>query len=249
MQQIVFFFALSCLFFIPAAFSQELVALPKGETLLNLSATEQIEAEQDTLVAALRFDKEHSDSKQVQQDINQAMAKAMALTEKHPSLKVETGTYYVHPDYRYIQDKENGTNKQILDKWRGSQTIIIKSEVSQDVLSVTGSLQDIGFIMNGLDYQLSPSAYEKIRDALMETTVASLKFRAERVAKALNKTNVDIVEINVDANPYMPRPIFARGAKMEMMAMAADSAMATPSASAGETTVSMTIHARAILRP
>jgi predicted secreted protein len=137
-----------------------------------------------------------------------------------------------------------------LDQWRGSQTLTIKSEVAEDVLEVAGKIQDMNFMMNSMEYQLSPKKYEETRDGLMEATVAALKARAERVAKALGKTNVDIVEINVDASPMAPGPIYARGgAKMEMMAMSADAAMSSPVAAAGQTDVSMTINARAIIKP
>lgn len=232
----------------PALAQENVVTLPEGHTALNISATENVDVDQDLLVASLRIQEEATDAKSVQKTINEAMAKAVALVKKYPSLKIETGQYYVHPDYRYIPNKETGENKQVLDKWRGSQTLTIKSEVAQDVFNVTGEIQDMGFMMNGLNYQLSQKKYEETRDELMEKTVESLRARAMRVAKALGKSNVDIVEINVDANQYMPQPVYARAAKMEMMAMSADAAMPAPTAESGETNVSMTINARAIIK-
>lgn len=229
--------------------AQEVVTLPDGHTALNISATDRVEVEQDLLIASLRIQEENKNAKTVQNKINKAMAMAVALVKKYPSLKVQTGQYYVHPDYRYIKTpREN--NKRVLDKWRGSQTLTIKSEVSEDVLKVTGDIQDMGFVMNNLNYQLSQKKHEEVRDALMETTVKKLYNRAKRVAKALGKSNVDIIEINVDANNHSPRPVYARAsAKMEMMAMSADAGMAPPSAAAGETNVSMTINAMAIIKP
>lgn len=234
----------SCVF--TTAQAQETVKLPDGQTALNISATENLDVEQDTLVASLRIQYEEKDAKTVQKKINDAMAEAVALAKKNTSLKVETGQYYVSPDYRYIKtDEEN--NKRVLDKWRGSQTLTIKSETAEDVLNVTGKIQDMGFMMNSLNYQLSQKKHEEIRDGLMEVTVKKLRDRAMRVAKALGKSDVDIVEINVDSNNYNPRPVYARAQKMEMAVMA-DSAMPAPTAEAGETNVSMTISARAIIK-
>ncbi len=245
MKHILLTTALS-FFIFTSAQAQDVVTLPDGHTALNISATENIEVEQDMLVASLRIQEESKDAKSVQKTINEAMANAVALVKKYPSLKVETGQYYVHPDYRYIKTPEEN-NKQILDKWRGSQTLTIKSEVAEDVLNITGQIQDMGFMMNGLNYQLSQKKHEETRDGLMEITVKKLRDRAMRVAKALGKTDVDIVEINVDSNNYNPRPVYARAAKMEMMAMSSD-AMPAPTAEAGETNVSMTISARAIIK-
>lgn len=234
------------IFVLASAHAQDVVTLPEGQTALNISATESIEVEQDLLVASMRIQVEDKDSKTVQKKINQAMADAVAFAKKNTSLKIETGQYYVSPDYRYIKIP-NETNQRVLDKWRGSQTLTIKSEAAEDVLNITGKIQDMGFMMNGLNYTLSQKKHEEIRDGLMEVVVKKLRDRAMRVAKALGKTDVDVVEINVDSNNYNPRPVYARGAKMEMMAMS-DSAMPAPTAEAGETNVSMTISARAIIK-
>lgn len=231
-----------------SASAMESIALPKGHTALNISATERLEVEQDMLVASLRIQIEDKDAKSVQKQINEAMADAVKLAKKNASLKIETGQYYVHPDYRYIKTREED-NKRVLDKWRGSQTITIKSEVADDLLNTVAKIQDMGFMMNNLNYQLSQRKHEETREGLMEKTVAKLRQRAKRVAKALGKEQVDIVEINVDSNNYNPQPVYHRAAKMEMMAMSADAGMPAPTAQAGETTVSMTISARAIIKP
>lgn len=232
----------------PAMAQDNVMELPDGHTALNISATENVEVEQDLLIASLRIQHEAKNSKEVQDYINKKMKAALDEIKKVSSVKVETGQYYVHPDYRYIRTKD-GENEQVLDQWRGAQTVTIKGKEAEDVLKLAGQLQEMDFMMNGLDYQLSPEKYEEIRDGLMEVTIKKLNERAKRVGKALGKDNVDLVEINVDAFNNQPRPVmYARAAKMEMMS--ADSAgMAAPVAESGETTVSMTISARAIIKP
>ena len=56
-----------------------------------------------------------------------------------------------------------------------------------------------------------------------------------------------VVEINVDAQPMMPQPMYARAQSMELAA--SSDTMKAPSAAAGTSDVSMTINARAILKP
>lgn len=241
--------AMVAMFAFPAVAQDNVVALPDGHTALNLSATEKIEAEQDLLVASLRIQVEDKESKIVQEKINTAMKKAIESARKSPEIKVETGQYYVHPDYRYI-NKADGSNEQLLDKWRGSQTLTLESKNAEELLKVVGEIQDMDFLMNSLNYRLSDDKYTQIRDGLMEVTIESLLKRAERVAKALGKTNVDLVEINVDAHSPQPYPVmYARAAKAEMMVASDNAGMAPPVAEAGETTVSMTINARAIIKP
>jgi len=242
--------AITVMFTFPAIAQDTIIALPDGHTALNLSATEKIEAEQDLLVASLRIQIEDKESKVIQKKINTAMKKAIEIARKSPEIKVETGHYYVHPDYRYI-NKPDGSNEQLLSKWRGSQTLTLESKNAEELLKVVGEIQDMDFLMNSLNYRLSDDKYAQIRDGLMEVTIESLIKRAERVAKALGKANVDLVEINVDAHSPRPYPVYARRqVKAEMMMMASeDAGMPAPVAEAGETTVSMTINARAIIKP
>jgi predicted secreted protein len=240
------FIATALLFPLLAQAQNTTTGLPQGQTALNISATESVEIDQDLLVASLRIQHEAEQASDVQKTINETMGKAVALVKQSPDIDLQTGQYYVSPDYRQIRNQETGERTREIEKWRGSQTLILKSKNAEDILKVTGQLQDMDFVMNSLSYQLSPALYQSTRDSLMEDTVQALQKRAERVARALGKQTVDIVEINVDAMPNIPRPVYARAAMMETMAMASD-AMAPPSAEAGKDTVSMTINARAIL--
>lgn len=79
----------------------------------------------------------------------------------------------------------------------------------------------------------------------MEAALAKVKARAERAAKAMGKNRTDLVEVSVDAadNPIHP--------PMMMRAMAIDGAMeksAAPTAEPGETEITLTISARALLK-
>lgn len=230
------------LFATPAmAFAQETVPLPNGQTMLILSATEQIEVSQDILVASLRFEKEATTSKAVQEVINKKMADALVIVKKMTSLKIETGSYQV---YSVQEEKQPGK------KWRGSQTLMITSEASEDVLQATAALQEMGFSMNSLEYQLSPKKYHEVRDSLMEKTITALHDRAKRVAHALDKSQVDLIEVNLADSYPTPVPFYARQARSVIMASALpQDAMAPPAAAAGTSTVSLTIQAKAVIKP
>lgn len=247
MKQFFLATVMTMAFAIPAVAQDNMVMLPDGQTALNISATETVEVEQDLLVASLRIQHEAKSAREVQDHINKAMAAALQKAKAVTSVKVETGQYYVHPDYRFVK-KPDGENEQVLDQWRGAQTITMKGKEAADILTLAGALQDMGFMMNGLDYQLSPEKYEEVRDGLMEVTIKKLNERALRVGKALGKNKVDLVEINVDAMQNTPRPMYAR-AEMAMASDMAVAKMAAPVAESGETSVSMSISARAIIKP
>ena len=70
--------------------------------------------------------------------------------------------------------------------------------------------------------------------------------KAERAAKALGKKEAELVEVNVDtAYPNYPMPMMAR-AEMGMQAM--DMKSAAPVASPGDSEITVTVSARAVLK-
>ncbi len=220
---------------------------PEGHTLVNLSATESKNLKQDLLVSTLRMEVSNKDNKIVQKNINETMTKAVALAKKYDTLKVETGSYSLYENHEPIVDEKTGEVKGTKKEWRGSQEITIKSVDSETILKVTGELQDLGLVMNNLQYTLAPETFEKEKDALLIVALKKLDNKAAVVAKALGKSGYELADVTVDQAPQPPI-LYARSAmKMEMAADAGG--MAPPVASAGESTVSLTVNARVLLKP
>lgn len=215
--------------------------LQQNQSLLHISATEQREVDQDLLIATLRIESENEDNKSVQNEVNTAMAKALELAKGYVDVKAITRTYNVHQ-----YDKNAGKERMPRnDVWKAQQSVELKSKNAEQLLELAGKIQGAGFIMDGLNYTLSPEMTAQIQDEMLEAALDKLQNRAERAAKALGKTEAELKEINTQGN-YIPQPK-AMHARMEMAAMASDS-MAAPVASPGETTLTMTVSAKAFLK-
>ena len=214
-----------------------ILALPDGHVILNISATERREVEQDLLVATLAYKATNTNPRALQNEINTVMKKALDLAKKEKSIKVNTGAYQVY-ETRDPRTKEK--------KWQGNQTLTLKSKEAEDVLELAGKLQDMKLTMNGLSYMLAPETAVEIQDNLMEDALKQLQQRANRAAKALGKTKAELRDVNVQGGgvPHQ-RHHYARGA----MAMADSMEMAAPVAAAGESTITLTVSARALLKP
>lgn len=215
-----------------------ILSMPDGQVILNISATVRKEVEQDLLVANLTYNAMNRDSRNLQNEINSVMAAALKKVKKEDSVKVNTGSYQVY-EYNEPRTKEK--------KWRGSQSMTLKSKNAEDLLELIGELQDMKLTMNGLSYTLSPETAVKIQDNLMEDALKELQTRANRAAKALGKSSAALREVNAQSGnvPYVQQN-YARG---NMMAMESDMAMAAPVAASGETTITLTVSARALLKP
>ncbi|MEM7618166.1 MAG: SIMPL domain-containing protein [Pseudomonadota bacterium] len=228
--------------FSPAKADQQdpILTLPDGQVILNISATVRQEVEQDLLVATLRYSAENRDAKKLQNEINEAMQKALkrAKEEDKEIVKINTGAYNVY---------ERTDNRTKEKKWYGQQTITVKSKDSEKILKLTGDLQEMGLKMTGLNYTLDPKTAVKVQDDLMEDAIKELTARADRVAKALGKSSAEIRELNTSSQSYMPQP--KHYARSEMAMTASADSMAAPVAAAGEDTISMTVNGRAIIKP
>lgn len=220
---------------------------PAGQTIINFSATERRAVPQDLIVSSLRIDVEDADPIAVQKKINEGMKKAIALAKTETTVKTSTGGYTVHRyDQEISRDDKTGEVKT-KPVWRGSQTIDMESKDTAKVLDLTGKIQEMGFAMNNLGYTLAPETVEKVRDELMVIALEKLQGKAAIVGKALGKANYELVDVNVDTGgPVMPmyKNMMARAE----MAYASDAGMPAPVAEAGETDVSITVSARALIK-
>lgn len=227
----------SSLLFATPSFAQEMRILPEGQTLVSLSVTERAVVAQDTLQASLRIEATDKDSKAVQNSINSAMAKALKAAKAVKEVKTSTGHYGV---YQYTESQDGERFKQ----WRGSQSIELESQDAEAMLKLTTDIQEMGFAMNNLSYTLSNDKADEVRDGLMESALTRAQAKAQRAAKALGKSEVDITQVNVnaDTNFISPTPV------MRMQAMAAKTEMADANAEAGESEVTLTVTIQAVAK-
>lgn len=233
----------------PAFAQTQNFTINPGETVITLSATEQVELKQDTLNGSLRIEEDGKSAREIQDKINTAMKKAVEIAKENKDVKVSTGQYSVYTYDPNPQSPKPLSAAEIKKRqlWRGSQTIDISGKNQDAILEVVGKIQELGFAMNGLNYSLSTEQQESYRDTLMTQALKTLQKRAEVAAKALGRSSFDIMEVTIDGGYMPPMPVMMRAAKMDMAAGASES-MATPVAEAGNQNISLTVNARILLR-
>jgi predicted secreted protein len=215
--------------------------LQPGQLVLNLSATEQQDVAQDTLNASLMFSTQGRDKTAIQNEVNTAMRKALDILEDANDIEYNTSQYQV-----YVFDPAQPSRRDINNPtWRAQQEVRMNSLDSAALLEVVGQLQDNGLVVTSLYYSLSTAKYEEVASGLMLAALRKLQERANTAAEALSMNEANLVEVSLDGSPnFAYRERFNVG-----MAMAADAAISPPVADPGETQVSLTVSARAILSP
>lgn len=216
--------------------------LQPGQLVLNLSATEQQDVAQDTLNASLMFSTQGRVKTEIQDEVNAAMRKALDILEGTAGIEYNTSQYQVYM-FDPAQPSRRDVNNPI---WRAQQELQMQSLDSAALLEVVGQLQESGLVITSLYYSLSTAKYEEVAASLMLAALKKLQSRADTAAEALQMSGAKLVEVSLDGSPN-----FAYKERFNVnMAMAADAAaMAPPVADPGETQVSLTVSARAVLSP
>lgn len=222
--------------------------IPEGATLISLAATERVEVEQDLLIANLSYEAENKDPAKLQEEINKIMTRALAEARAVKTVKVSTLGYQVYP-YDYNPDPKPlqlGEQPKLDRKWRGSQTLMLKGKASDDLLGLVGKLQALRLNIGNLSYTVSPELMEETQNIMLESALRKLKTKAERTAKALGKSQSDLLNVNVDTGGYAPQPYYP-GAVM-MKAASAEVAMTAPVAAPGQSDITLTVNAQALIK-
>jgi predicted secreted protein len=220
------------------------VGHPDG-TILNIAATERTQVAQDLLMASLRIDHEAADAAAVQAHINSVMQKALEQSKSVKGVDVSTGGYHVYQYQDGPIPRDGAQNTKPVIRWRGSQSLELQSTESAALLKLVGALQESGLVMNNLSYALSPAAADAAKDSLMEKALEKVQARAARAAKALGQVDTKLLELNVDtSDTSIPQYPMMRGMAME----AAAKSMDAPSAEPGTSDITLTIHARVLLK-
>ena len=79
-----------------AQIQDPILTMPDGQVILNISAVERREVEQDLLIANLSYVATNTESRALQNEINEAMANALSEAKKISGVKVNTSAYQVY---------------------------------------------------------------------------------------------------------------------------------------------------------
>lgn len=196
------------------------------QSTLHLSETAQRDVPRDLLRATLAAEATDPDAGKVQSVINQRMSAAMTHIKQIAGVTAETGGYSV---YRETPDKQP-------PRWHGSQTVTLTSKDFAALLSLTGTLQQQGLVIQSLAPDISREARRSVEDTLTDEALTRLKQRADRVAATAGVKLQGIHTLTV-GNVNAPPPIIQ---PMMRMAAASPAPMPPPVAEAGNATVSIT---------
>jgi predicted secreted protein len=189
----------------------------------------------------LRYESESESAKEVQNKINQMMKKALSVAEKKENIEVSTEQYSVYKFYKPL--KQGAPEKEL---WKGSQSIVIKSKSTEDILALSGQLQEIGLVMSDLHYEVSIAKIEETRTSMVENAINKLLSHAKRVAGIIGLKEVKIKNINIEGDNRYPPVSYPK--LMRTAAANVVSSITAPISAPGKIDITLNISATILLK-
>jgi uncharacterized protein len=196
-------------------------------TVLHLTQTAERNTTRDLLRIDLRVEETGADPLTIQSSINRHMATALDRAHQVQGVQVETGTYGVGEER-----PQTGPSR-----WRGSQSLILRSKAADAALKLAGALQSDGLLMSSMAYEASPEIVRGAEEDLTAEALAALDRRAASIADRMHLNVLRYRDLHVGNAETGGRPV-PRFAAM---------AMAAPVAEPGDATIRVTIEAELLL--
>ena len=197
-------------------------------TVLHLNQTAERMVLRDLLRIDLRVEETGSDPLAIQTAINRRMTAALERAHQVQGVRVETGSYGVGEER-----PQSGPSR-----WRGSQSLILRSKAADAALKLAGALQSDGLLMSSMAYEASPETVRGAEEDLTAEALAALDRRAASIAENMHLVVLRYRDLRVGNAETEGRPV----PRFAVAAMAA-----APVAEPGEATIRVTAEAELLL--
>lgn len=208
-----------------AALLAPLPAFAQSETRLRLSESGSATVQPDEVTASLRIEVRAPTAAEAQEQVNRAMAAALATARGAAGVRATTGQYAARAD----RDKQEFIAQQSLNL-RGPEAVI----------GLVGRFQADGLLLDHVQWQLSEAAQRQGRDDATRAAIRAVQERGAAIARDLGLRVTALRDLYVESSPEA-RPMMAARA----MAAAAPT---PPSVTAEEITVTARVTADLLLR-
>lgn len=197
--------------------------------VVQLSATGQVEVEQDWLQMNLSVTREGSDAAAVQKQLQQVVDAALQSLKPQAqgqAMQVRSGSFGVYPRHN-DQGKIKG--------WQGSAEIVVEGKDFARISQAAARVE--GMTVASLGFGLSKEGSAQVQEQAQTLAIDNFKQRAGQLAKSFGFSSYSLREVSVNSKDNSPGPRMQRGLAASAMSKAkADYAEAMP-VEAGKTQV------------
>lgn len=177
--------------------------------VVQLSATGQVEVNQDWLQMNLAVSREGRDAAAVQKQLQQVVDAALQKLKPQAqgqALQVRSGSFGVSP-------RQNDEGK--ITGWGGSAEIILEGKDFAGISQAASGVE--GMTVAGLGFGLSKEGSEKVQEQAQTLAIDNFKSRASQLTKSFGFNSYSLREVSVNSQDNYPGPRVQRTAQSASM--------------------------------
>ena len=180
--------------------------------VLNFQTEASRTVSNDEMSIGLYIEKSNKQPTVLASEINQLMSQAIATSKKYPQVKIETGAQSTYPIY--------DDNNRKIKEWRGRAEIRLESQDFKAASQLMSELQQ-DFQTQSINFNISEAKRKKIENELVIEASKNFQDRAKSLAQAWNKSNYQLINLNINTNSYsqrasaMPRVAMMKAASLD----------------------------------
>lgn len=205
------------------------------QNVLQLSATGQVEVQQDLLTLSLSTTREGAEAAAVQAELRKALDAALAQvksTAQPGQLDVRTGDFSVHP--RHNRDGK-------ISGWQGRAELVLEG---RDFDRITqAAARATSMTIGNVAFGLSREQRAKVEGEAQALAIDRFKAKAAQIAKAFGFAGYTLREVSVQSDDSGFQPRMYGMAKAQAMSAEAAPVPVEPGKTTVQATVSGTVQA------
>jgi len=172
-------------------------------TIIALSA-EAVQMAQNDLIRAVVFAEASSPTpKALANEVNRAIAGAIAIAKGYQKVKTQSGRTVTHPVY-----SKGGQ----IESWRMRSELTLESTDNEAMSELVGKLQ-LSLGVAGIQFLPSPETRKRAEDKAILDALAAFQVRGKLVADAMGK-RFKIKQLSVGANGHLRPMMLSRAANL-----------------------------------
>lgn len=166
-------------------------------------------------------------------NINIQMQNAYRVLKLSPDIKLETGSYQIHPVYK---------NKKVIG-WRGQQTLTLNMENRPDLVKILAKVQPYLRYQN-MTFGVSTDLKQKFLEELTLKAIENYRNKAKLIAQGFGSGQYKIIDTHISNNNTDHRPRLY--SERSLMA-ASDSIGSAPVVQAGQSRLTVSINGTLVI--
>ncbi|RRD57764.1 DUF541 domain-containing protein [Comamonadaceae bacterium OH2545_COT-014] len=208
------------------------------QNVFQLSASGQVEVQQDMLTLTLVASREGADAASVQTQLRTALDEALAAAKKTAQagqMDVRTGNFSVNP--RYDRHGKIGG-------WHGRAELVLQGRDFPRITSAAARVESM--TIGDVDFGLSREQRAKTEAEAQTQAIERFKARAADITRAFGFAGYTLREVSVDSQGegYGPRPYMRAAAAEAVGSLKSAPVAVEPGTSVVQVTVSGSVQAK-----